>query len=74
MSIRLRALAYTVGFVGSALIAGMAIAQILSMIPGEYLPWVAITGLIAVGGTMVYSMTKTQLEYREKLQQMVDQK
>jgi len=74
MSIRLRALAYTVGFVASALIAGLAIAQIMAMIPSDYLPWIGIGILVLAGSYTVYGITKTQLEYRDKLQQMVDQK
>lgn len=74
MSIRLRALFYTMGFVGSALIAGLATAQILAMIPDKWLPFVGLAVFGSIGSWVVYSITKTQLEYREKLQNMVDRK
>lgn len=74
MSIQLRAVIYTLGFVASALVAGFATAQILEQIPPAWLPWIGIGFLVVGGGSVVYNITKSQLEYREKLQKMVDQK
>lgn len=74
MSIQLRAVIYTLGFVASALVAGFATAQILEQIPLAWLPWIGIGFLVVGGGSVVYNITKSQLEYREKLQKMVDQK
>ena len=74
MSIRLRAVIYTLGFVASALVAGFATAQILEQIPLAWLPWIGLGFLVVGGGSVVYNITKSQLEYREKLQEMVDQK
>lgn len=74
MSIRLRALIHTVGFVASAMVIGFATAQILQQIPLAWLPWLGLGFLIVGGGSVVYNITKSQLEYREKLQKMVDQK
>ena len=74
MSIQLRAVIYTLGFVASALVAGFATAQILEQIPLAWLPWIGLGFLVVGGGSVVYNITKSQLEYREKLQKMVDQK
>ena len=74
MSIRLRALTYTVGFVGSALILGIAVAQILAWIPPEYLPWIGLATFCGIGSWVVYGITKTQLEYQAKLQEMTNKK
>lgn len=74
MSIQIRALLYTLAFVASALIAGFATAQILEQIPLAWLPWIGLGFLVVGGGSVVYNITKSQLEYRQKLQEIADKK
>ena len=67
MNIKLRALSYTAGIFAAGAVAGLALIQILEMLPQAWLPNIAIGVLIAVAFNLVYGFTKAQLEFKEKM-------
>ena len=74
MNLKTKAFLTALGVIVGGAVAGMALVEIIRLIPAAWIPWIAISALIAVGFNVVYSITLAQLRYREKLQEMVDQK
>ena len=74
MNIKLRALSYTAGIFAAGAVAGLALIQILEMLPPDWIPKIFIGVLIAMLFNFCYTVTKAQLEYRDKLEEIVNQK
>ena len=74
MSIRLRAMLYTLGIFVCIGVGSVCLVQILTMIPPEYYFPIYIAACIGIGFYIVYSFCVAQLEYRAKLEEIVNQK
>ena len=74
MNIRLKALMYSMAILLCSAMAGLFTVQILSMIPVPWWPWIAIAFFIAMCLYVLYNIILNQLQYRNQLQIMVDQK
>lgn len=71
MSIKLRALSYTAGIFAAVSVGAVALVEILKMLPQEWVPNIFIGALIAMLFKFVYDIVKINLEYRDKLAEIV---
>ena len=70
MSIRLRAMLYTAGFVASVIVGSFALSMLLQVIPEQYYFPMFVAGLILYGVWSTYSFTKSHLEFKEKMAEL----
>jgi hypothetical protein len=74
MNLKLRALLYSLGVLAASAVAGLAAVEIVKMINISLLPWVGVGFLLIMSLYVLYNITLAQLEYREKLNKIVEQK
>ena len=74
MNLKLRAFVYTTGIFLSILIGSFCLVQIMTMIPPEYYFPISVAACIGIGFYITYSMCLSQLEYRKKLEEIVNKK
>jgi hypothetical protein len=70
MSIKLRAFSYTAGIFAAGAIAGLALIQIIEMLPATWIPYIGAGAVLALLFNFCYSITKAHLEYRAKLEEI----
>lgn len=74
MSIRTRAMLYTLGIFAAMAVSSFALVAIMELIPQEYYFSIFMAALIAVGLNFVYTVCKAQLEYKAKLEEIAAKK
>lgn len=74
MSIQIRAFLYALGIFAAIGVGSLALVEIMNMIPQEYYFGIAVSAGILMGFYLVYSVCKAQLEYRAKLEEIVNKK
>lgn len=74
MNIKLRALSYTAGIFALGSIVGLGLIQLIELLPAAWIPYIFIGILIAMLFNFCYAVTKAHLEYRAKLEEIVNQK
>jgi hypothetical protein len=74
MNIKVRALLYSLGVLAASAVAGLAAVVIVKMINISLLPWIGVGFLLIMALYVLYNVTLTQLEYREKLNEIVEKK
>lgn len=74
MSIQIRAFLYALGIFAAIGVGSLALVEIMNLIPQEYYFGITITALVLMGFYLVYSVCKAQLEYKARLEQIVNQK
>jgi hypothetical protein len=65
LSLKQKALLFTIGALMASFIAGLSIAQIIAMIPGYMVPYIFIGFLLIVCAKVLYSLILNDLELRE---------
>ena len=74
MNLKVRALLYSLGVLAASAVAGLAAVEIVKMISISFLPWIGVGFLLIMSLYVIYNITLAQLEYREKLNEIVEQK
>lgn len=74
MNLKVRALLYSLGVLAASTVAGLAAVEIVKMINISLLPWMGVGFLLIMSLYVIYNITLAQLEYREKLNEIVEQK
>ena len=74
MNLKVRALLYSLGVLAASAVAGLAAVEIVKMINISLLPWIGVGFLLIMSLYVLYNITLTQLEYREKLNEIVEKK
>jgi hypothetical protein len=74
MNLKVRALLYSLGVLAASTVAGLAAVEIVKMININLLPWMGVGFLLIMSLYVIYNITLAQLEYREKLNEIVEQK
>lgn len=74
MNLKLRALLYSLGVLAASAVAGLAAVEIVKMISISLLPWIGVGFLLIMSLYVIYNITLAQLEYREKLNEIVTNK
>lgn len=70
LSIKQKALLFTFGTLSASVIAGLALVQILSMIPIQFIPYIGIGFLLIVCAKVLYSLILNDLECRNRLEEL----
>lgn len=74
MNLKVRALLYSLGILAASAVAGLAAVEIVKMINISLLPWIGVGFLLIIIFYVMYNITLTQLEYRDKLKEIVPNK
>lgn len=74
LSLKQKAFTQTLTLVGSALITGVVVALIAEYVAFSTILIFAGIGFVAYMFYLVYQINLSQLQYKEKLQEMVDKK
>ena len=74
MNIKQQALLKTVYFFVTAVVAACVGMLLVLNVPAQVLIFFALAMFVAWLGIIYYEITKSQLEYKQKLKEMVDQK
>lgn len=74
MSLKIKALGYSVGVLLCSIVAGVATVEIIKAISVEMAPFIGVGFLLLMSLYVLYNITLAQLEYREKLKEIVEQK
>lgn len=74
MSLKIKALGYSVGVLLCSVVAGLAAVEIIKAISIEMAPFIGVGFLLVMSFYVLYNITLSQLEYREKLKEIVNQK
>lgn len=74
MNLKVQALLYSLGILAASAVAGLAAVEIVKMINISLLPWIGVGFLLIIIFYVMYNITLTQLEYRDKLKEIVPNK
>jgi FtsH-binding integral membrane protein len=74
LSLKHKALLITLGTFALALVAGTMVAFILEYVSTQTIIYALVIGAVAFFAHVYYGITLNQLEYKAKLQEMVNQK
>ena len=74
MNLKLRAFSYTAGIFAGGAIVGLALVQILEMLPPAWIPYMFVGALMVLLFNFCYAITKAHLEYKAKLEEIVNKK
>jgi cytochrome c biogenesis protein CcdA len=70
LSLKQKAFIQAVGVVILSVFAGVTVTTILSKIPAEAVPYIAIAALLGMAVNFMYNLRLSSLEYKEKLKEM----
>lgn len=65
LSLKQKALLFTIGALMASIIAGLSISQILAMIPAYMVPYIGIGFVVIVMAKLLYGLILNDLELRE---------
>lgn len=65
LSLKQKALLFTIGALTASIIAGLSISQILAMIPAYMVPYIGIGFVVIVMAKLLYGLILNDLELRE---------
>lgn len=74
MNLKIKALLYSLGILAASAVAGLAAVEIVKMISISLLPWIGVGFLLVMAFYVMYNITLAQLEYRDKLKEIVTNK
>ena len=70
LSLKQKAFIQAVGILFLSIFAGVGVTLILSKIPPEAIPYIAMAGLVGIGLNILYSLNLSRLEHQEKLKKI----
>lgn len=70
LSLKQKAFIQAVGILVLSVFAGVTVTTILSKIPVEAVPYIAIAALLGLALNLMYNLRLSSLEYKEKLKEM----
>ena len=70
LSLKQKAFARAVGLMVLSIFAGVAVTTILSKIPVEAVPYIAMAALLGIALNILYSLNVTRLEHQESLKKL----
>ena len=70
ISIKQKALLFTIGALSASIIAGLSIAQIIAMIPAYLVPYIGIGFVVIVMAKLLYSLILNDLECKNRLEEL----
>lgn len=70
LSIKQKAFAQAVGLLVLSIFAGVAVTTILSKIPVEAVPYIAMAALLGIALNILYSLNVSRLEHQESLKKL----
>ena len=70
LSLKQKAFAQAVGLMVLSIFAGVAVTTILSKIPVEAVPYIAMAALLGIALNILYSLNLTRLEHQESLKKL----
>jgi hypothetical protein len=70
LSIKQKALLFTIGALAASIIAGLSVAQIIAMIPGYMVPYIGIGFVVIVMAKLLYSLILNDLECKNRLEEL----
>ena len=70
LSLKQKAFTQAVGLLVLSIFAGVAVTTILSKIPVEAIPYIAMAALLGIALNILYSLNVTRLEHQESLKKL----
>jgi hypothetical protein len=74
MNLKIKALLYSLGVLAASAVAGLSIVGIIEIIGIDMLPWIGVGFMTIMAFYVIYNITLSQLQYQDKLKEIVDQK
>ena len=70
LSLKQKAFTQAVGLLVLSIFAGVAVTTILSKIPVEAVPYIAMAALLGIALNILYSLNVSRLEHQESLKKL----
>ena len=74
LSLKQKAFIQAVGILFLSIFAGVTVTTILSKIPAEAIPYIAMAALLGLALNLLYNLNVSRLEHQEALKEMTEKK